>query len=279
MKQPLVSIIIRTCQRPDMLEQALESIRNQIYTNIEVIVVEDGENKSEELLKSCFPDLNYVYRSTGGKVGRCRAGNLALQLAGGEYINFLDDDDYFLQDHLSCLVDTLQEGDEKAAYSIAEEHQIIVQSRNPYKYKVRKKTIRFKQPFNRILLYTFNYIPIQSILFHRSLYDTFGGLDEQLDTLEDWDLWVRYSTQTRYKFVDKITSCYHTPYQRKVKQKRSLELKDYMIPLHEKFKTYLATVPVEEINQDMIYVMREYKSKGIMRYIRMFFRVVILGER
>lgn len=53
--------------------------------------------------------------------------------------------------------------------------------------------IRYKQPFNRLLLYTFNYIPIQSIMFQKSLYEEYGGFDEKLDNLEDWDLWVRYS--------------------------------------------------------------------------------------
>ena len=47
MNQPLVSIIIRTCQRPHVLERALNSVRKQTYKNIQVVIVEDGENKSE----------------------------------------------------------------------------------------------------------------------------------------------------------------------------------------------------------------------------------------
>ena len=47
---PLVSIIVRTCNRPDTLRETLCSIRNQIYKNIEVVVVEDGPNTSEKLL-------------------------------------------------------------------------------------------------------------------------------------------------------------------------------------------------------------------------------------
>ena len=40
--------------------------------------------------------------------------------------------------------------------------------------------IRYKQPFNRLLLYTFNYIPIQSIMFQKSLYEEYGGFDEKI---------------------------------------------------------------------------------------------------
>ena len=89
MSQPLVSVLIRTCQRPDVLKHALNSVKSQTYKNIQVVVVEDGENRSEDILKKEYSDLNYIYRATGHKVGRAEAGNLALKLANGEYLNLM----------------------------------------------------------------------------------------------------------------------------------------------------------------------------------------------
>ncbi len=279
MQQPLVSVIIRTCQRPEVLKTALNSIREQTYKDIQVVIIEDGENKAEGMLATEFAGLDYIYEATGSKVGRCTAGNRGLELASGQYINFLDDDDCFFPDHVKLLVNILLKEGTGAAYAVAEEHQIVVRTENPYCFKVKKKMIRFRQPFNRLLLYTSNYIPIQSIMFHRSLYEEWGGFDRQLDTLEDWDLWVRYSTHTDYSFVDQVTSCYHTPYRKKDKQDRSADLKKYLEPLHAKFKKYGVTLSVEDVNRDMVFVIREYKDKGFIRYLRMFFRVVFLGER
>ena len=57
----LVSVIIRTCGRPDVLKTALESIRSQTYQRIETIVVEDGKAVSREMIEREFPDLHVRY--------------------------------------------------------------------------------------------------------------------------------------------------------------------------------------------------------------------------
>ena len=152
MNQPLVSIIIRTCQRPHVLERALNSVRKQTYKNIQVVIVEDGENKSERYIREKFPDLNMLYYATGKKCGRSHAGNVALKLSEGELLNFLDDDDMLFPKHIEALVNALTESSNMAAYSIAEERQIIENSKKPDEYKVKRKMIRYKQPFNRLLL-------------------------------------------------------------------------------------------------------------------------------
>lgn len=278
-KQPLVSIIVRTCQRPDILRNALDSIRAQTYTHIQVIIVEDGANASEILLKSEFSDLNYIYEPTVQKVGRAKAGNRALELAEGEYINFLDDDDGLFPEHIEVLVKELAHDNKRVAYSVAEERKIVATSKMPYMYKVKRKFIKYRQPFNRMLLYTFNYIPIQSAMFHKSLYEELGGFDESLDTLEDWDLWVRYSTKTDYGFVNQVTSFYHVPYNKSIWKGRKESLNRYLAPVYEKFATYPITLQVKDINKDMTYVIREYKNHGVLRYFRLFFRAVLLGDR
>lgn len=278
-EQPLVSIIVRTCQRPDVLRKALDSIKAQTYANIQAVIVEDGENTSEELLKNEYADLNYIYEATGQKAGRAKVGNYAMELAEGEFFNFLDDDDGLFPEHVEVLVKKLIHSNLRAVYSVAEERKITVTSYAPYVYRVKCRSIRYRQPFNRMLLYTFNYIPIQSIMFHRSLYKELGGFDESLDNLEDWDLWVRYSTRTNYGFVDQVTSFYHVPYKKEEQKKRKENLNEYLEPVYARFASYPVTLQVKDINEDMTYVIREYKNHGLMRYLRIFFRAVLLGDR
>ena len=277
---PLVSIIIRTCQRPNVLRRALDSIRKQKYQNIQVVIVEDGENVSEGFIRREYSDLNYLYQATKVKVGRCVAGNKAMEMATGEYFNFLDDDDELFPEHIETLLGELvMQKNKLVAYSVAEEQQIDIISKEPYEIKIKKKHIRYKQPFNRMLLYTFNYLPIQCVMFHRSLYEELGGFDEKLEALEDWDLWVRYSTYTDYHYVNQVTSCYRVPYKVKDKKARKEDMNNYLEVLYNKFDKYSLTLQVGSINKEMKYVIREYKTKGIIKYTRMFFRILFLGER
>lgn len=278
-QEPLVSVLIRTVQRPEILRTALDSVAAQTYTNIQVVIIEDGANCAQDMIEKEYGKLAYIYQATGKKVGRCETGNQALRLAQGKYFNFLDDDDFLLPDHVKRLVDSLEKSGKKAAYSIAEEHQMTLTSRQPDCRKLKRKLVRYRQPFNRLLLYTENYIPIQSMMFHRSLYEQLGGFDQRVTMLEDWDLWVRYSTHTDYLYVNQITSCYHTPYKRRERRRRSRELKESLEALHNNFEKYGVTLSVESVNREMKYVIREYKNQGWVRYLRIFFRTVVFGER
>ncbi len=274
---PLVSIIIRTCGRPQILKRALDSIRRQTYPNVEAVIVEDGKNTAEEMLKKEYADMRFIYQATGTHVGRSRAGNLAMQLSSGVYLNFLDDDDELFPDHVQKLVHALRGRQERAAYSIAQERQTAVRPGN--RTYIKKKYIRYRQPFYRLLLYAGNYIPIQSILFERSLFETYGGLDEEVGMMEDWDLWVRYSAVTDFVYVNQVTSCYYVPGKTADKKEREKKLRRDMQTLNKKFSSYQMNLSVGQLRREMEYVIREYKNQGLLRYLRMFFRIFVLGER
>lgn len=234
----LVSIIVRTCGRPDVLRETMQSLRLQTYPNIEIVVVEDGPEISGEMLRNEFSDLNVLYKATGEKVGRSKAGNIAMELAHGKYLNFLDDDDLFYADHVEVLLSELENKQERAAYAFAFETPIEIFSKSPYQYKIHNFLGIHKQTFSRMLLCHHNYIPIQCIMFEKSLFLEYGGLDETLDSLEDWDLWVRYSLHTDFICVKKTTSEYRVPFKREINASRQKALDDALKVVREKHKDY-----------------------------------------
>lgn len=236
--KPLVSIIVRTCGRPNILREALISIRNQTYENIEVIVIEDGKPISKELIGTEFSDLNIRYHSTGERVGRSKAGNIGMEISKGRYLNFLDDDDIFFSDHVEVLVSNLESSDYKLAYSLAYETPIIVENENPYIYKEMYHNLIYNQPFNKLMLFHHNYIPIQTIMFSREIYEKYGGLDEGMDALEDWDLWVRYALDNDFKYVPKATSIYRVPFDKKASESRQHQLDKALLTVRKKHGTY-----------------------------------------
>ncbi len=106
---------------------------------------------------------------TTPKGGRCRSGNAGLGQARGEYLGFLDDDDYFFADHVETLIaPTLERFDVRGGVcgrvgNCDERSLAKIRSRTK-----KSRTARFyRQPYCRGMLWQRNYIPIQSILFHR----------------------------------------------------------------------------------------------------------------
>ncbi|MDP2815362.1 MAG: glycosyltransferase, partial [Rectinemataceae bacterium] len=117
-RTPLVSVLIRTVGRRNLLRAALKSVENQTYQPVEVIVVEDGAATISSLLEE-FPSLSIQYHAFGENRGRCEAGNQALRMAKGEYCIFLDEDDLFFADHIETLVAAIIRSSARVAYSFA----------------------------------------------------------------------------------------------------------------------------------------------------------------
>ncbi|WP_125722364.1 glycosyltransferase family 2 protein [Flavobacterium ustbae] len=90
---PLVTVVIPTFNRKDYIETAIRSVAEQSYANIEIIVVDDGSNINyAESICTNFSNCKYYYKENGGLSS---ARNYGIKLAKGEYIAFLDDDDFW----------------------------------------------------------------------------------------------------------------------------------------------------------------------------------------
>lgn len=93
MPYPLVSVIIPTYNREKYLEQAILSVINQSYTALEVLVIDDGSNVNyAESICAKYPNCSYFKKKNGGLSS---SRNFGISLAKGEFIAFLDDDDFW----------------------------------------------------------------------------------------------------------------------------------------------------------------------------------------
>jgi len=208
--RPRVSILIRTVGRPESLREALASCAHQTYPNLEVVVIEDGPERSREVVDEFRGRLDLRYRATGKRTGRAHAGNVALAEASGEWLNFLDDDDVLFADHVEVLVDSVLRANVAGAYALAWETHTAAVGEDGARHEVMHTT-RHRQRFDRIALWHHNFLPIQAVLFHRRLYERHGGFAEDMDQLEDWNLWTRYTLADAFVMVEKTTSKYHVP--------------------------------------------------------------------
>ena len=229
--KPLVSVLVRTMPGcGGRLKEAVASIAAQTYQAIHLVVVEDGGQTAQAQLDDIkasgrFQEVTYEPLP---KSGRCMAGNAALAAAKGELVCFLDDDDLFYADHLEVLVNAWSEKPELGAvYGLAYEVRTEIISQDPWIYKDLMHSLMFRQPFSRTLLWHHNFMPIQTVLFQRKLYEEYGGFDPELDNLEDWNLWVRYSLKHDFLMVPKVTSLYRVPASVDKALQRQAVLDDY----------------------------------------------------
>lgn len=99
----LVTVIITTYKRSNVIERAIKSVLNQTYSNIEIIVVDDNANFPEERKKTSeivkkYPNVIYIQNSKN--LGGALARNEGIYKANGQYIAFLDDDDEYREDKI-----------------------------------------------------------------------------------------------------------------------------------------------------------------------------------
>lgn len=98
-KKPLFTIVIPTFNRAKLLKKAIQSVINQSITDWELMVVDDGSTDNTKEVVADFNDNRVLYFFQEKKE-RSAARNTGIEKANGQYVCFLDDDDYFLENHL-----------------------------------------------------------------------------------------------------------------------------------------------------------------------------------
>lgn len=204
--EPLVSVVVRTCNRPFLLKRALTSIINQKYPALEIVVVDDGAYKvNPSFLNSKNKNCKIKYLKTCQK-GRSFAANRGIDAANGEFVIFLDDDDELYPDHVRVMINSLLEG-KTIVYSDCElsfeDYDIKSDS-----LTIEKQYVRFSNKFNQGLLFVRNYIPLMCLCFPKFLLKEIDGFDETIDLYEDWDLLLRLSFKIDFHHVPQVTAKY-----------------------------------------------------------------------
>ena len=201
---PLVTLIVRTQNRPTLLAEALQSIAKQTYPKIEIIVVNDGgDDVSEITLPFNGVDIAIVLVQFPAGLGRSKAANAGLDKATGKYIAFLDDDDWLEPEHIQQLLELLENPVHAhciAAYSSAR----CIDQKTGAIIKL------FNQSYNPVALKLENYIPVHAMLFNRRAIDGPAAcrFDEEFDLFEDWDFWLQLQAHGNFIWNEKITANY-----------------------------------------------------------------------
>ncbi|MGD1146382.1 MAG: glycosyltransferase family 2 protein [Thermoanaerobaculaceae bacterium] len=202
---PLLSVVIRTRDRLDRLRRALASVAAQRYPRLEVVVINDGGKDPTGLLTEFEHAFSSRLITNPTSLGRSRAAQVGLESAAGDYVNFLDDDDVLLPDHLHTLAEAVARENVRVAYTNVE--CLLVGAEQDRDENVLARSV-FASEFDPVRLLFENTIPIMAVLMERKLALAVGGFDPALEYFEDWDLWLRLSRQTAFFHVPMVTATY-----------------------------------------------------------------------
>jgi glycosyltransferase involved in cell wall biosynthesis len=178
---PLISIIITTKNREDLLKRAISSVINQTYSNLEIIIINDAsEDNTKEILEE-FEKLDSRIKVIHNKktLGSNPSRNIAIDIAKGKFIAGLDDDDEFMPNRIEVL---LKNYDEKYAFVTS------------WNIVIKKGGIKsFRQPKEEIEL---NDVLVDNLLMNQGLIEkqriiNANMYDEKLVSCQDYDMWLR----------------------------------------------------------------------------------------
>jgi len=204
-KKPYFSIIIPVYNSATALKGALSSIDRQVYKDFEVIVCDDGsEDNSKEVVDSFTSrfDISYIWQEHWG--GPARSRNSGLKSAKGQFIAFLDSDDWWYPDKLNIIKEHLHEADILF-------HDLDIYTPNKRRFFKKVKGRNLKSPVFIDLMKNENALFTSSVVARKDIIDKMGGFaeEESLVSVEDFDLWLRISKVTeRFIYVPQSLGAY-----------------------------------------------------------------------
>jgi len=188
----LVSIIIPTYNRADVLPQAIESALKQTYKNIEVVVVDDGsKDNTSDVCKDYGSQIKYVRKQNGG-IGS--ALNRGIAEMRGEWFKWLSSDDYLQPEAVELLLRKAWDENAKIVYG---SYRIVDREGRVVGFHPERSWDYLSFAAQLVRQHIGNG---SSILMHRSVFEKVGLFDEKLKAGEDYDLWLRACLLHKFRF-------------------------------------------------------------------------------
>jgi len=210
---PLVSAIAVCYNHERYVHDCLESIRAQDYSNLQIIIADDGSKDMSSLLIGRWieqnPSLRVTFLHNEQNLGVCKTLNRALSAAQGKYISMIATDDVWEPGKIGEQVRVMESLPERTGVLYSDAYRID-ESGAP----MAKRFIESHRAFSRMpegdiqeILWQDNFIPAMTTLIRRSVFERVGMYDENL-FYEDWEMWLRISERYHFAYFPRPTAKY-----------------------------------------------------------------------
>jgi glycosyltransferase involved in cell wall biosynthesis len=208
MTPPLVSVIVPTYNRRQLICQTIDSVLAQTYSHLEIIVVDDGSTDGTgELLKERYssePRVRYIWQQNAE---RAAARNTGIKAARGAFVAFLDSDDLWVPHKLASQL-PLFDADPSLIMVYSGCSWVDSQLRTVQNFVLPTDVGQQRYLFER-LVYA-NTIPCATVVVRRGVFEQVGFFDEapRLIPKEDWSMWTRIARAGPVGYVPACLSVY-----------------------------------------------------------------------
>jgi len=190
-----ISVVIPTFNRLIYLERAIKSVLNQTIKVNEIIIVDDGSNDgTSEFIHSKYPELKYIFQSNSGVSA---ARNVGITTAKSNWIAFLDSDDEWVNNKLKEQVTQLELEPE---INFCHSNELWIRNGNKIKQKNSHQKfggLIFDKCLDKCR------ISPSTVICKKTLLIKLEGFDEDFFICEDYDLWLRVTSQNPVLYIDK----------------------------------------------------------------------------
>lgn len=180
---PLVSVVIPTHNRSSYLKNAINSVLNQTYTNIEIIVVDDNSTDNTKLVVESFNNSKVRYIKNHKNLMAAGSRNVGINLSQGEIVGFLDDDDEWYNDKLALQVPLFSE--EKVGLVYGGMNLVFIEEVLSYNTQPSKEGNIIRE-----MLIENAVGGTVSVLVRKSILEK-EKFDTSFPAREEYDLWIR----------------------------------------------------------------------------------------
>ena len=199
---PLVSVIIPVYNGDRYIVQAVDSALSQTFTDLEIIVVDDGSSdRTQQVLQPYFDRIRYIYQENQGVAA---ARNIACQLAQGEFLAFLDADDYFLpsklEKQLACF-------DADPALDMVQTGWLMVDETGKDIFEMKPWQQAPKLDLESFII--FKCVRPSAMMLRRKWWEKLGGFNDNFPLAEDLDFALRLALKgCKAVWLEEILTCY-----------------------------------------------------------------------
>lgn len=196
-----ISVIMPCFNAEKYLREAIESVLDQTYPHVELLVVDDGSiDGSKDILRGYGERIVLIEQKNRGPYP---ARNVGIKASKGEFIAFLDADDYWHKDCLKELYAAINKSKAALAYCGWQNIGVTGKRGHPYippDYELGNRS--------ELFLHAASPWPIHAALIRRNVLEEVGGFDERWPTCMDYDLWLRAAVSRPIERVEKVLAFY-----------------------------------------------------------------------
>jgi len=201
---PLVTVFVACYNHSRFVEECLDSVRHQTYTNLQVIVLDDcSKDDSVSVIDAWLRKhrLDWHFIRHAKNMGICATLNEALRMARGRYVSMIAADDVWEPDKISEQVRVMESFPEKVGVLYSDAYQINENGELLPKMFIAAHRSLPEMPEGCIFdtLIDGNFIPAMTTLIRLRCFEVVGNYDENL-VFEDWDMWLRISRHFEFKY-------------------------------------------------------------------------------